>query len=125
MSTKLFDAYQTDGSNNPVSLRVSIGNAQTGVSSVTIDGNPVAIIPPAGADGNYRGDFNIILGANAALAGRTMEINTNVQLVMAPTASSVGIELTGGAGPHVYSLQSAAGAAAGSVVNYFSSISFT
>jgi len=113
MSTKLFDAYQTDGSNNPVSLRVSIGNAQTGVSSVTIDGNPVAIIPPAGA------------GANAALAGRTMEINTNVQLVMAPTASSVGIELTGGAGPHVYSLQSAAGAAAGSVVNYFSSISFT
>ncbi len=124
MSTKLFDSYKTDGSANVVSLRVKIGNAQLGVSSVTIDGNPLIVTPPADAYGNYRGDFTITLDTNTGINGKTLVINSNIQLVKTPTASSINIELSGGAGPHAYSLTSAAGAAAGSVVNYYASISF-
>ena len=124
MSTKLSDTYQTDGSNNQISLSVKIGYAQIGVSSVTIDGNQLSITPPADINGNYRGDFIIPLGTNSTLKGKILVINSNVQLVQVPTASSIGIDLTGGTGPHAYSLQSAAGAAAGSVVNYYSSVAF-
>ena len=122
MATKIYDSYSTDGSVNPISLNVKIGYAQLGSTSVSIDYDQLVIAPLADQNGNYRGDFTIILGTNENLKGKNLSIVTNVSILKSPTASSVSITLSGGVGSHAYSLKSGATAAVGDIINYLASI---
>lgn len=123
MPTSIFDTYQTDGSANQIFLNIQIGFAQLGSTAVSVDGVPIVITPPADAAGNYRNDFTIPLDTNAALAGRVLQIISNVNIIQPPGNSSVAINLSGGTAPQQYLLDST-GAAVGDVVNYFASITF-
>jgi hypothetical protein len=124
MGTILHDTYQTDGSGNMISINVQIGFDQQGSTSVSLNGRQVIVRPPADPNGNYANNFIIDLDTNANLSGKLLTIVSNVDILMAPTSSSVTIELDGGAGPHQYSLSSGAGASVGDVITYFASITF-
>ncbi len=125
MATNLFDSYTTDGSANQIILTVHVGNGQLGATSVMIGTTPVVFIPPAGADGLYRGNFTIPLGTNTFLVGKTLQLETDVAILMAPTESSVRLLLTGGVADRQYDLNNpAAGVAIGDEIDYTAVINF-
>jgi len=125
MATNLFDSYQTDGSANQVHLSLSVGFAQLGSTAVTIGTIALIVTPPADANGNYKGDFTIPLGTNAALAGQTLQIETDVDILMAPAESSVQIQLTGGSADQEYDLDNpAAGVSVGDEIDFTAVINF-
>ena len=126
MATQINDSYATDGSGNPITIDVQTGYAQNYVSSVTLNGNPVIVNPPADANGNYAGNFRIPLGSNAALSGMLLEVTTEVAINMAPPASSILITLTGGVAARAYTLNDpGAGKNPGDTLQYYASIALT
>ena len=103
MSTNLNDKYLTTSSNTAtVILKVTIGYAQKGTTSIALD-NIQVITPDADANGNYPDTFSINLGVNNSLKGKQLFVSTNVLRIQpnVPDAS-VTITLNGGASGKSY-----------------------
>lgn len=126
MPTTIFDTYATNESATEITLSVQIGFAQLGSTSVLIDTDQI-IVPPADANGNYRGNFSIPIGTNASLGSVNglLQMTTNVDILMLPGQSSVTLTLTGGAAPQTFVMNNpAAGVAVGDVINFSANITF-
>jgi hypothetical protein len=122
MATNLNDSYTVDGTGNQITLKVTVGQGQTGSISVSVDGNPVI---KAGADvnGNYTDECEFTIGTNQALNGSVLTIPISVTRIQDNIAkTSVSISLSGGPQPSNYADLTANAAAKGNVINYMATI---
>lgn len=122
--TNLTDSYKVDESNNPVRLKVAIGNGQTGSIGVSINGKDV-IRPGADANNNYADSFDFEIGSNQQLGNSVLSIPVVVTRVQ-PRAetTTVTIELLGGPTPSNYPPLTANAANVGDIINYLAIIDF-
>ena len=125
MATNLNDSYTVDGSANPVTLKVTVGNGQTGSIGVSIDGNDV-IKPGADDNGNYTDQCEFGIGTNQGLNGSILTIPVAVTRIQDNVAAtSVTVQLTGGPAASNYPVMSANAANKGDEINYLAVINFT
>jgi len=125
-NNQLFDNYKTDGSANPISLKVTVGYAQSGSTGLSIDNVPLVITPPADINGNFPNSFTLQnIGSNASLKGKVLAISTAVTKAQPTASSSELIEFDGGTAHKSYGPLTGTLTNPGDIVNYYSEITFT
>jgi len=89
MSTTLTKAYQLKKDGTPLTFTVTIGDAQKGVTSVTLGTSSLV--------SNQEGDVSLNIGADNNVAGQTLYCSTTVADIRSETKQTdVTYQLTGG-----------------------------
>jgi hypothetical protein len=98
MTTTLTKFYPVKTTKDVVTLTVTIGDSQTGITAVSLDGVP--LVP------GHLDTLTLELGTGPDLKGKTLVCTTTISDVSAETnRTSVTYDLEGGVAPYSHSLE--------------------
>jgi len=135
MAATLIEDYQLGSASNfPIELTITIGFAQLGSTSLSIDGKPITgkaqslagvdILPTPNA--NYPGSFKVRIGKNSELAGKQLAIISSVARIQAnEDRSSLTVSLKGGAASQTFQPLEESIPKKGDWIDYVAVITFT
>lgn len=134
MATILLDSYRLKNGKGVVSLSITIGYAQLGATSVSLNGQP--FLKPAVSqngkpvlpdkDGNYPGSFALELDENQNLVGKQLSVVASVSRIQPDKEwTSLTVALSGGVEAQLYPVLKEKIAAVGGWLTYVAIIDLT